>query len=932
MNKGHFISLRWKIALLIGGVFLFLHSIFSYFLYLEANEEFIQTREHIQIKHRNVAHALTEDSFLVLGQFAESFSVLKSAQQIETDKTPVLPVFSTLDENWQQLQFIWDLEGAVFFNKHSQKVRQWGNWLNPVESSIQQVLKTEQPDYQIICPNTCFQSVLIPVMANSQLIGVFGVSRSFADTVIKFNKVTGSDIGILISAENGDASTWPYKTSVITHAEFNKLILNSVFQTYPFEAFFEQRKTITYNQAFFDLTVFPISSQTAGTPPFFLVIDNISDEQKIISDNLQKIWLLGVISLILSLLLMLVVLFFSLRRIHRLSTALPLLAEQKYHEFREVLTHQSISVLTTDEIDVLSQTAISLSNRLEDLEKEVKSNIFKLVEQGYELANERDFVRQLIDVAPILIITQDINGIILSVNQVVIDEFTMEESAIIGRVFDNYIPQTDFEYLSQLVQLRVSDNPKPFKIDSVLNIDSLQPRYISWIHSVVKPKNKAAIILSLGIDITERKQAEEKMIKMATIDPLTGMNNRRSFQIEFAREIASAKRYGNELALFYLDLDQFKIINDTSGHETGDRLLRQVSRALEEVIRGSDILSRIGGDEFTLIMPNAEKQGIESLANKINERLMAIDFSADDNIYKVSTSIGIAIFPQHGVDEHELLSNADLAMYQAKESGRGQYHVFSASNDYQSRLTRRLYWKDIIEDALKNNHFILLYQPILDIQNDQISHYECLSRIENEDGSYLMPGDFIPFAEELGLIGQLDRMVVKKAIEQHLSLKQQGKDIKLAINLSGRSFNDTTIFDDISELLSLPEVDTQQIMFEITETAAVFNFEAAQSLIKKLKALGCLFALDDFGVGFSSFYYLKHLPVDYVKIDGSFIKQLDSNFEDKVFVKALTDVSQSLGKKTIAEFVENEATLEVLKEFGIDYAQGYHIGKPGAIK
>jgi len=192
-----------------------------------------------------------------------------------------------------------------------------------------------------------------------------------------------------------------------------------------------------------------------------------------------------------------------------------------------------------------------------------------------------------------------------------------------------------------------------------------------------------------------------------------------------------------------------------------------------------------------------------------------------------------------------------------------------------------------------------------------------------------MPGDFIPFAEELGLIGQIDRMVVKKAVEQHIKFKQQGKDIKLAVNLSGRSFNDTTIFDDISDLLSSPEVDTQQIIFEITETAAVSNFASAQSLIKKIKALGCSLALDDFGVGFSSFYYLKHLPVDYVKIDGSFIKQLDSNFEDKVFVKALTDVSQSLGKKTVAEFVENEAILDVLKEFGIDYAQGYYIGKPG---
>jgi EAL domain-containing protein (putative c-di-GMP-specific phosphodiesterase class I) len=353
-----------------------------------------------------------------------------------------------------------------------------------------------------------------------------------------------------------------------------------------------------------------------------------------------------------------------------------------------------------------------------------------------------------------------------------------------------------------------------------------------------------------------------------------------------------------------------------------------VADNLSSVVRETDILSRIGGDEFTLIMPNADEQGIVQVANKINERLMALDFIVDEKTYKTSCSIGIAIYPQHGKNSHELLSNADLAMYQAKKTGRGQFHLFSLENDYQSELTNKLYWKGIIEDALKNERFILLYQPILDLKTAQISHYECLSRIKSKDGKILMPGDFIPVAEDLGLIGQIDRMVIKKVIEQHLNIKQQGKNIKLAVNLSGRSFNDTTIFNDISALLNMPGVEPGQIIFEITETAAVSNFSAAQDLIEKIKSLGCALALDDFGVGFSSFYYLKHLPVDYVIIDGSFIQQLDKSFEDKVFVKALTEVSQAVGKKTVAEFVENEAILQILHDFGIDYAQGYHIGKP----
>ena len=932
MKKEIYVSLKWRIAVLIGGVFLFLHSVFSYTMYLEADDEFIRNRENSQVRYSNIAREITKDSFLVLGQFAELFSVIKTSSQ--GDDFSNVKIASTLDKNWQQWQFIWGLESAVFYNQQAKPVKQWGHRLGVNESTIEQVLNTEQPNYQIICTDACSQWVFIPMMANSELIGVFGVSRSFADPVIKFNRATGLDIGVFVVAPSNKKSKWPYKLSAITHAEINKAIVAFVTKGFVFDDFFEQRKVVDYKGESFELTVFPVSSGIEASPPFFIIIDNVTRELKVASKRLQSIWFNGVVSLVLSLLLMLVVLFFSLRRITRLSMALPLLAEKKYDDFRQVLNCPRHPALGKDEIDLLNHTAVVLSGELEALEQEIRNNTCQLIEQGYELSNERDFIRQLIDVAPISIITQDTNGMILSINQAGIDHFAMEEAAIIGSVFDNFIPDVESKHLSSLKQLRSGMELQHFKADGKLSVELMPDRHISWLHSVVKPNtcNSSPVILSLGVDITERKQIEEQMLKMAMIDHLTGMRNRRSFQIELAREIAAAKRYGDEIALFYLDLDQFKIINDTSGHDAGDGLLRLVSSALGEAVRGTDILSRIGGDEFTLIMPKPEKLGIENVAKKIIESLMALEYRVENKVYKISASIGVAIFPQHGLDEHELLSNADLAMYQAKESGRGKYHIFSAEYDYQSRLTRRLYWKDIIEEALKNERFILLFQPILDIQADRISHYECLSRIENDDGSYLMPGEFIPFAEELGLIGQIDRMVVKKAVEQHIKFKKQGKDIKLAVNLSGRSFNDTTIFEDIANLLSLPGVDTQQIIFEITETAAVSNFTSAQSLIRKIKDLGCALALDDFGVGFSSFYYLKHLPVDYVKIDGSFIKQLDSNFEDKVFVKALTDVSQSLGKKTVAEFVENEVILDVLKEFGIDYAQGYHIGKPAPLE
>jgi EAL domain-containing protein (putative c-di-GMP-specific phosphodiesterase class I) len=234
----------------------------------------------------------------------------------------------------------------------------------------------------------------------------------------------------------------------------------------------------------------------------------------------------------------------------------------------------------------------------------------------------------------------------------------------------------------------------------------------------------------------------------------------------------------------------------------------------------------------------------------------------------------------------------------------------------------------MLENAIAADKFVLHYQPILNIQTNVVSHFECLIGLQQDDGQIMMPGDFIGHAEELGLIGQIDRLVLKKAVDKLMDFKHQGKDFKLTVNLSGHSFNDATLFEDISRLVNVPEIDTGKLIFEITEAAVVSNFAAAEKLIDQIKALGCLLALDDFGLGFSSFYYLRNFPVDYVKIDGSFIRQIDESKDDKVFVKALTGVAQAFGKKIVAEFVENESVLTTLKEFGIDYAQGFHIGKP----
>ncbi|MFI0458108.1 MAG: putative bifunctional diguanylate cyclase/phosphodiesterase, partial [Candidatus Thiodiazotropha endolucinida] len=296
--------------------------------------------------------------------------------------------------------------------------------------------------------------------------------------------------------------------------------------------------------------------------------------------------------------------------------------------------------------------------------------------------------------------------------------------------------------------------------------------------------------------------------------------------------------------------------------------------------------------------------------------------------HRISASIGIATYPEHGSNSDQLLSNADLAMYQAKESGRDQWHIFSSQDQTHEEMKARVTWKDKIEQALAKDNFILFFQPIMEIANGTISHYEVLIRMIESDGTLALPSEFIPVAERTGLIHQINHYVLRTSIQRLSSLNKTRHDITLSINLSGRVIDDPELLTQLTHLLNSSGINPERLVFELTETAALADVNAAIDLMSELQALGCRFALDDFGVGFSSFYYLRELPLDIVKIDGSFIKNLTTSTKDQVFVKALTEMANALGKDTVAEFVEDEATLKLLTELGVAYAQGYYIGRP----
>ncbi|MDR4509017.1 MAG: EAL domain-containing protein [Candidatus Brocadiaceae bacterium] len=454
-----------------------------------------------------------------------------------------------------------------------------------------------------------------------------------------------------------------------------------------------------------------------------------------------------------------------------------------------------------------------------------------------------------------------------------------------------------------------------------------------WEQAHISPiKNSQGInthFLAIKEDITERKKFETQLLFFADHDPLTNLFNRRRFRIELEHILAQSKRYNTNGALMFLDLDNFKYYNDTHGHQKGDELLVKLSNVLTERIRGTDIISRLGGDEFAIILPFTDVEKAYSISSQILQLVRGFFSTKENKSFYLTVSIGIVAYPEHGNELETLLTYADMAMYKAKEKGRNQICVFSPEHKMQIEV--RLTWEKRIRHSLEHNKFILYLQPIVDLRNDVICGYETLLRMIGDNGEHILPKDFLDIAERFGLIRDIDRWVVRQAIQLIANHTLDARNILLEVNLSGKAFTDNELLSIIKYELTTKGVNPEYLIFEITETATIENIAVAQDFISTLKGIGCRFALDDFGVGFSTFSYLKHLPVDFLKIDGSFIGELSHNLADQHLVKAMVEVATGLKKQTIAEYVDNKETLNLLKTFGVAYAQGNYIGPPATI-
>lgn len=432
-------------------------------------------------------------------------------------------------------------------------------------------------------------------------------------------------------------------------------------------------------------------------------------------------------------------------------------------------------------------------------------------------------------------------------------------------------------------------------------------------------------------DVSHARKMAAQISWQTTHDPLTGLVNRRTFDHRLEELIVSARREHQLHALMYLDLDQFKIVNDTCGHVAGDELLRQVAALLASYVRDTDTLARLGGDEFGVLLEGCPKEAALNIAGKIRNAINVYRFNWGEKSFTIGVSIGLVLINAESESMERVLSAADTACYAAKDSGRNQIHLFQSHAGEAAQRHGEMQWVARIQKALDEDRFALFSQWIAPIRGrDDGRHLEVLIRMVDEVGTLIPPGAFIPAAERFNLMPAIDRWVVGyvlRLIDEHRQMLME-KGVRFSVNLSGATVTDDGSLDFIAGQLDRLKIPRGMICFEITETAAISNLSSANYFIRTLKQVGCRFSLDDFGSGLSSFAYLKNLPVDYLKIDGAFIKDLADDPIDRAMVEAINQIGHVMKLETIAEFVESKEILSKLHEIGVDYAQGFGIAPP----
>ncbi|SIO21361.1 ABC transporter substrate binding protein [Salinivibrio sp. ES.052] len=538
--------------------------------------------------------------------------------------------------------------------------------------------------------------------------------------------------------------------------------------------------------------------------------------------------------------------------------------------------------------------------------------------------------RMLYEQQPVILLTIDYQARIQSLNQYAADLFGYDKSALLGHKIttlyaDHQVPPHRMIKRGNNNQEQVWRREIPYRAGN---------GHTLWVRETIRAMHNQTQLLVVGEDITAHREMESQLTYQAHHDYLTGLYNRSYFEQKLAAALLQAREEDQCHAMYYIDMDQFKLINDTAGHEAGDEALKQVAQIIQQHLPKGSVLSRLGGDEFGVIAYHHPAEQAVTWGHKLLSTLADSEFFWHGSRMRLACSLGIRLLDRTAGSPQQVHAQADTACYAAKDEGRNRLHLYHPDDEELQRREQEMAYVSHIHDAIAHDRFDIYAQQIVDIRpgSQDTLYIEALVRMRDTQGGWLPPSMFIPAAERYNMAHQLDTVVVTKTLAWFDAHPEQiAKLGKISINLSGRSITQKDFVTFLIAAIEQTQVPSECICLEITETAAITNMSSAIELFSQLKALGCVIALDDFGAGISSFGYLKRLPVDIIKIDGQFIRDIATDDTDYAMVKAINDLAKQMGKQTVAEFVENAHILNKLRALDVDYAQGYHFSVPAPL-
>lgn len=909
-----FLSVRQKVLLFSGISLVVITTAFTWLVLMQLDER----QQATQSQHR-------VRSVDLLGRlFQQQSARLQSLGTLVSDIPGVRPALGAGDQAglakvfdpfWSDLNLAHGLDRVAFLNPDGAILGDWGmaDVGGVAKRLASEAGQKEAPSYWLDCKPRCLYMTAVPLVEHGRYVGNVVLATGLQDLVMDFRRLSGAELGVV---DSGDAGSHIGRIISVSGGAANEELLKSLSLGEAREELFQVHR----GNRHFRLFRFDAPTPGTGEVKFFAIGDVTQEWQEMESAVSSSVGL-GSLFLVLSLGLLYALLRPTMNRLHQAMNALPLLGEGRYGDARDAFQLYRKGSRFRDEVDNLADLTYALANTLEELHALSREHTISLQAQATQLEQERDFVAGLLDTAPVLILTYGRDGRIRLANVHAVRTSGHQAGELVGRSFLELFMVGQQRDNHRGLMNRIVMGDVINSESSLIRPDGME-RDVVWFHASLEDREGERAFLSVGLDVTDYRQVERSLMLLAEHDSVTGLYNRRAFK----RELDTLLNNGMQGALILCDIDEFKSVNEAGGHETGDRVLVEFARHIENLHPQPALTARLGGDDFALVFPALRTAEAIVLARGLNQVVSYPGNEAEGGARsRLSASVGIVLFTEQGASADGLLANGEIALAQARAKGHGSWHLYSGDDPYREVAGRRAHWRGEVEQALDEDRFVMFFQPIQHITSGHIGHYEALLRLKGRDGNLIPPGMFIDVAESTGLIRRIDRWVIEAVVA---FVAQQGPDVKVALNLSSRSFDDDVAFETMKAALERHKLSGSRLLLEITETAALANFSSATRIMGQLRGLGCAFGLDDFGVGYSSFQYLKELPVDFVKIDGSFVKGLLLNQDDVVFVKALNDAVQGYGKYTIAEFVEDEATLSILRDIGVDYAQGYLIGRP----